>query len=182
MIDIVKKILRRHTHRKHPPSKCRESHGGTIVNIVTAIVILGLIGLGIWWVIKSLGQAGQQYSGALVDAKYTAVTVKCQTNLRTIWQNLQMYAVSNERFPPSQAALEEWSGSSQLFQCPAPDGQKYVFIPGQNEDMSPENILVFEPKPAHNGKCSVLRLGGQIELLTPEELKKAVDVTVAKLR
>jgi Zn-dependent protease len=167
---------------KAETSWCRNSHGGTIVNIVTALIVLGLLGLGIWWVIKSLGQAGQQYSEALVDAKYSAITIKCQTNLRVIWQNLQMYATDNEGFPPSLDALEEWSGSSQLFQCPVPDGQKYVYIPGQNEDMSPENILVFEPKPAHNGKCSVLRLGGQIELLTPEELKKSVDATLDRLR
>jgi hypothetical protein len=182
MIDIVKKILRRHIPRKHPPAKCRESHGGTIVNIVTALIVLGLLGLGIWWVIKSLGQAGQQYSEALVDAKYSAITVKCQTNLRAIWQNLQMYVVSNEKFPPSQAALEEWSGNSQLFKCPAAEGQKYVYITGQSGDMPPENILVFEPQPAHNGKCNVLRLNGQIELLTPEELKKAVDATLARIR
>jgi len=182
MIDIVKEVLRRHISRKHPPAKCRESHGGTIVNIVSALIVLGLLGLGIWWVIKSLGQAGQQYGEALVDTKYSAITVKCQTNLRAIWQNLQMYVVSNERFPASQAALEEWSGNSQLFKCPAPDEQKYIYIPGQNGDMPPENILVFEPQPAHNGKCNVLRLNGQIELLTPEELKKAIDATLARLR
>ena len=182
MIDIVKKILQRHTHRKHLPAEGGDSRGGTIINIVTALIVLGLVSLGIWWVIKSLGQAGQQYSGALVDAKYSAITVKCQTNLRAIWQNLQMYVVSNERFPPSQAALEEWSGNSQLFKCPAPDGQKYIYIPGQSGDMPPENVLVFEPKAAHDGRCNVLRLGGQIELLTPEELEKAIDATLARLR
>jgi hypothetical protein len=182
MIDSAKELYRKPAFRKSLLARQRDSHGGTIVNIVTALIVLGLLGLGIWWVIKSLGQAGQQYSEALVDAKYSAITVTCQMNLRTIWQNLQMYAASNGRFPPSSEALEEWSGSSQLFQCPASDGQKYVYIPGQSGDMPPENVLVFELKAAHDGKCNALRLSGQIELLTPEELKKAVDATLARLK
>jgi len=182
MIDSAKEIYKRPTLRKSLLFQQRDSHGGTIVNIITALIVLGLLGLGIWWLIKSLGQAGQQYSEALVDAKYSAITVKCQMNLRTIWQNLQMYAVSNDRFPPSLEAFVEWGGSSQLFRCPAKEGQKYVYIPGQSGDMLPENILVFEPNATHDGKCNVLRLNGQIESLTPEELKKAVDATLARLR
>jgi prepilin-type processing-associated H-X9-DG protein len=34
----------------------------------------------------------------------------------------------------------------------------------------------------HDGKCNVLFLGGQIEALTPEQLKQAVDATLARLR
>jgi prepilin-type processing-associated H-X9-DG protein len=182
MIDSAKELYKKPGLRKSLLAQQRDSYGGTLVNIITALIVLGLLGFGIWWLIKSLGQAGQQYSEALVDAKYSSITVKCQMNLRTIWQNLQMYEASNGRFPPSSEALEQWSGSSQLFQCPAQDGQKYVYIPGQSSDMPPENILVFEPKPAHDGKCNVLRLDGQIELLTPEGLKKAVDATLARIR
>jgi prepilin-type processing-associated H-X9-DG protein len=34
----------------------------------------------------------------------------------------------------------------------------------------------------HDGRCNVLFLGGQIELLTPEQLKQAVEATQAHLR
>lgn len=156
--------------------------GGTIINLVFALIVFGLLGLGIWWVIKSLGQAGQQYTQTMIDTKYTAITVKCQTNLRAIGQNIQMYAISNDRFPPSLEALVEWSGNTQLFKCPAPDGEKYVYIPGQNGGMSPANVLLYGPKAVHDGRCSVLLLGGQIGLLTPEELKVAVARTLASLR
>ena len=165
-----------------PPAQRRDLHGGTLVNIVTALIILGLIGLGLWWLIKSFGQAGQQYSETLIDTKYTAITVKCQTNLRVIWQNLQMYAVANGSFPSSSEALVEWSGNSRLFRCPASDGQKYVYIPGQSSDLPPQNVLVYEPGAVHDGRCSVLLLGGQIGLLTPEELKVAVARTLASLK
>ncbi len=168
--------------RGSKPAQRTNSHGGTIINLLFALIVFGLLGLGIWWVIKSLGQAGQQYTQTMINTKYTAITVKCQTNLRAIGQNIQFYAISNDRFPPSFQALVEWSGSTQLFECPAPDAGKYVYIPGQNGGMSPANVILYEPKPVHDGHCSVLRLGGQIELLTPEQLQQAVALTIASLR
>jgi len=156
--------------------------GGTVINIIFLVVVLGLLCSGIWWIIKSFGEAGQQYTEVLIETKYTAETVKCQTNMRTIWQNLQMYAASNETLPGSMEALKEWSGDSRLFRCSARGGSEYVYIPGQGGDMAPTNVVVYEPVPVHDGRCSVLRLGGQIELLTPEELQAAVAGTLASLR
>jgi len=157
-------------------------HGGTIVNIVVGLLFFALVGAAIWWVIKSLGEAGQQYTGTLIETKYTAETVKCQTNLRAIWQNIQMYSATNGAFPSSKEALKEWSGNYRLFSCPALEGLEYVYIRGQNGDMSSENVLLYEPEPVHDGRCSVLRLGGQIELLTPEEVRQAIARTLAGLR
>ena len=117
------------------PVKQRNLRGDTIINVITALVFFGLLGLGLWWVIKSLGEAGQQYTGTLIETRYTAETVKCQTNLRAIWQNVQMYAVTNGTFPPSIEALKEWSGNSRLFRCPVSDELEYVYIRGQNGEM-----------------------------------------------
>lgn len=168
--------------RKSVPTQHADAYGGTIINIVAAMIFLGLLGLGIWWIIKSVGKAGQQYTDTMIEATYTATTVKCQTNLRAIGQNIQMYNITNGRFPPSLEELVEWSGSTQLFRCPAPDGERYVYIPGQNGGMSPTNVLLYEPKAVHDGRCNVLRLGGQIELLRPEEVQQAVARTLASLR
>jgi len=159
----------------------RNLPGGTIVNIVVAIIFFGLLGLGTWWVIKGLGEATGQYTGALIEAKQSAITIQCQTNLRTIWQNLQVYALEQGEFPSSSQALLELCESSQLLACPGPDGAKYVYIPGQTSDMSPQNILIFEPNAVHDGRCNVLRLNGQIELLSPEQLRQAVAQTRARL-
>jgi len=164
------------------PTRPADSHGGTIINIVTAIVFFGLIALAVLWVIKNMGQAGQQYTESMVKTKYTAVTVKCQMNLRAIGQNIQIYAISNDSFPPSLEALIEFSGSTQLFQCPDPEGGKYIYIPGQNSSMPPTNVLLYESKPVHDGRCCVLRLNRQIELLSPEEVQQAVAQTMAGLR
>ena len=157
-------------------------NGGMIINLIFILVFLVLIGLGIRWIIKNMGQASEQYTQTMIDTKYTAETVKCQTNMRAIFQNIQMYALSNEGYLPSLQELIKWSGNTRLFQCPSPDGGKYVYIPGQNSRMSPANILLYEPEPVHDGRCSVLRLGGQIELLTPEELQQALAQTQAAIR
>ena len=156
--------------------------GGTIINVIVALIFFGLLAFGILWLIKSFGEVGQQYTDTMVQTKYNAITVKCQTNLRAIGQNIQIYAVSNEAFPVSQEDLMQFSGNTQLFRCPAPDGEKYIYIPGQNGGMPPANILVYEPKPVHDGRCGVLRLGGQIELLTPEEIQQALEQTRANIR
>jgi hypothetical protein len=102
--------------------------------------------------------------------------------MRAIFQNIQMYALSNDSYPSSQQELVQWSGNTRLFQCSSTGGGEYVYIPGQNSRMSPANILLYEPEPVHDGRCSVLRLGGQIELLTPEELQQALAQTQAALR
>jgi len=164
------------------PSRRAGPYGGTIVNIITAIIFFGLIALGVLWVIKNIGQASQQYTEGMIKTQNKAVTVKCQLNMRTIAQNIQIYALSNDSFPPSLEALIEFSGSTQLFQCPDPEGGKYVYIPGQNNSMPPENILLYEPKPVHDGRCNVLRLNRQVELLTPEQVQQAVAQTLASLR
>jgi len=183
MIERIKKSIRAKPERhSFSPARRAVSHGGTITNVITAIIFFGLIALAVLWVIKNLGQAGQQYTDTMVKTKYTAITVKCQMNMRAIGQNIQFYAISNESFPPSLEALIEFSGNTQMFQCPDPEGGKYIYIPGQNNSMPPTNILLYEPKPVHDGRCGVLRLNRQIELLSPEQVQKAVAQTLASLR
>ena len=164
------------------PISTARSHGGTVVNIIFSIIFFGLLIGGILWLLKGFADAGKQYGETMIETTNSAETVKCQTNLRTIGQNIEMYAVSNDEFPPSQRALMEWCNNIRLFRCPVDEGDSYIYIPGQNAEMPPANILLYESKPRHQGRCNVLRLGGQIELLTPEELRQAVSQTVAQLK
>jgi len=156
--------------------------GGTIANVITAIIFFGLIVAGGWWIMKMVGQAGQQYGTAMIQTSNKAAAISCQANLRAIGQNVQMYAISNGSFPASQQELMDWSGNSRLFRCPDPNGAEYVYIPGQRPDMPPTNVLLYEPVPVHSGRCNVLFLGGQIDLLAPAELDAAVQATQARLR
>ena len=182
MEQKIESIRTKVARRSFLPTRRQDSHGGTIINIITAIIFFGLIALGVLWVIKNVGEAGQQYTEGMIKTQNKALKVKCQLNMRTIAQNIQIYAMSNDSFPPSLEALIEFSGSTQLFQCPDPEGGKYVYIPGQNNNMAPTNILLYETKPVHDGRCNVLRLSRQIELLSPEQVQQEVAKTLASLR
>jgi len=153
-----------------------------LIVIVISLIVLIFLGLGVSWIFKSMGEAGSQYTGAMVNAKRKAVALQCQMNLTTIWQNLRMYAIEKESFPPSLKTLVDWGVDSQLLHCPAPDGQRYAYIPGQYKDTSGKNVLVYEPNAAHDGRCNLLRVDGQIELLTPEQVQAAVTKTRVRLR
>jgi len=48
--------------------------------------------------------------------------------------------------------------------------------------MSPENVLAYESEPAHDECCNILRLNGQIELLSPEQTQIAVSETLDRLK
>ena len=121
---------------KSAPARRAQSFGGTYINIVVAVIFFGLLAVAAWWVIKSLGRAGEQYTGVMIETKYQAEAVKCQMNLRAIFQS---------------------------------------------PDMHGSNVLLYEAQPAHDGRCNVLRLNGRIELLTPEELQRALAETRNRL-
>ena len=160
----------------------KREYGGTIVNVITALIFFGLLGYGIMWLIKGFGEAGEQYGKVMVQAKHDATSVTCQMNMRAIGQNLQMYAISNGTHPASLEELMDFSGSTRLFECPSPEGEQYEYIPGQSGNSSDQNIVLFEPKAVHDGRAGVLRLGGQTEMLTSEELEEALALTLVNLK
>ncbi len=177
-------FVHRHQRSNHPLGDHRRSaRGGTIINLLFAVVFFGLLAYAVLWIIKTTGQAGQQYSNAMIETKHKALAIKCESNLRAIWQSIQMYGMSNDGLPPTQQALEDYCGyGSRLFHCDDPNAPEYVYIPGQRLDMPPTNVLLYEPIPVHEGKCSVLFLGGQMAMLSPKELKLAVEATEAGLK
>ena len=160
----------------------RQSRGGTIINVLVGIIFFGGMALGIWWIFKQVGTAGQQYTNVVIDTSNRASALKCQTNMRSIYQSIQMYAISNDEFPGSQEELVEYCGGSRVFRCDEPNAPPYVYIAGQRPDMPPTNVLVYEPQPVHEGRGCALFLGGQIAMLAPEELKPAVEATLAQVR
>lgn len=155
---------------------------GKLIGIVISLIVLGFLGFGVSRIIKSMGEASSQYTGAMVNTKRKAVALQCQMNLNTIWQNLRMYSIEKEGFPSSLKTLADWGAGSQLLRCTAPDGGEYVYIPGQNGNMPGQNVLVYELKAAHDGRCNLLRVNGQVDLLTPEQVQAAVTETYIRLR
>lgn len=151
--------------------------GGAIINILVVLIFFGLLAWAILWMIKTAGEAGEQYSSAMLKTHNRTTALSCQANLHAIRQNLQMYAMSNGGFPETRQELIDWGGNPRLLRCPDPNGPQYVYIDGQSPDMPATNVLVYEPRPVHGGTCNVLFLGGQIDALTPEELKLALSAT-----
>ncbi len=157
--------------------------GGTVIDVIAVLIILGLVAYGIYWVMKTTGKAGQQYATAMINTHEKAMTLTCQMNLQSIHQTLLTYAVSNESFPGSQQELVSFAGyGSKLFHCPDPNGSEYTYIPGHRPDASAPAILVYESKPVHNGKCNVLLTDGRIVQLSPEELEQALQAAPARQR
>ncbi len=152
-----------------------------LIVIVISLIVLIFLGLGVSWIFKTMGEAGSQYSGAMVNTKRKAVALQCQMNLTTIRQNLRIYAIEKESFPPSLKTLVG-GADSKLLRCSAPDGGQYLYIPGQNENMPGQNVLVYELKAAHEGRCNLLRVNGQVDLLTPEQVQAEVNKTYIRLR
>ena len=183
MIDPTKKSCRKLSFSQKSTSAQRGSVDvGKLIFIVISLIVLGLIGLGIAWIVNSMGEAGSQYTGAMVNTKRRAVALQCQLNLSNIRQNLRMYAIEKQSFPPSLNTLADWGADSQLLRCPAQDGGEYFYIPGQNENMPGQNVLVYELKAAHDGRCHLLRVNGQVDLLTPEQVQAEVNKTNIRLR
>ena len=157
-------------------------NGGTIANVITAIIFFGLIAAGVMWVIKTAGQMGGEYANTVVTTQNKATTLSCQMNFRSIYQVIQAYAVTNDKLPDSFDELVREVGDTRVFQCPEPNSPRYEYVPGQTLSSPPENILVYEPLPVHGGKGNVLRVNGTIELLTSQELQAALQQTKAHLK
>lgn len=149
----------------------RTYQGGSTTDIIFGILVVGLLACGLWWIIKTVGQAGQQYSKALINTSDSAVTMKCQMNLRTIWQNLQIHSISEGQFPDSAQGFKRVCGDLRLMHCPDPNGGDYVYIPPGRLDDEAVRILVYEPNAVHDGQCNALLSNGEIGQIPPEQLK-----------
>ena len=146
------------------------------------MIFLGLIGMGVWWVIKTTGQAGQQYTEAMIKTSNKATDPQVPDEYADDLPEPEYLRDQQRALPGVPGGAGRVRRLLQLFHCPDPNGSQYVYIPGQGGDMPPTNVLVYETKPVHDGRCNVLFLGGQIEALTPEQLKQAVEATLAKRR
>jgi hypothetical protein len=164
----------RHSQKHHPSLSCkagpagRTDRGGTIINLLAAVIFFGLLAMAVFWVIKSFGQASEEYNKAMVQASKDATALKCQMNMRSIWQCLQAYTAENDSLPATRDDLVRACGDSRILRCDEPNGVPYVYIAGQRLGMPESNVLVYEPVAVHQGRSVVLLLGGRVGLLDPE--------------
>jgi hypothetical protein len=147
---------------------------GKLINIIVVAGLFAALVTGAYFVIKMFTQTGEQYGQALIHAHEVSADAACALQMTNVHTTLQTAAEGADgKFPPS---MTEFYSPSQ-FHCPDPNGPAYQYIPGQNWSMPPTNVLVYEATPAHEGKCTVLRLNGRVELLTPQQVQAAVEQT-----
>jgi hypothetical protein len=147
---------------------------GKWITIAAVVGLFALLMTGAYFVIKMFAQTGEQYGHALIGARERAGDVGCALQLTNIYRSLETAALAADgKYPDSITELYSLSA----FHCPARDGPAYQYIPGQDRSMPPDNVLVYETAAAHEGRCSVLRLSGAVELLTPQEVQTAVAET-----
>jgi len=155
--------------------------GGSLTDLIVVIIILVLIGAGVMWVIKRTGEAGQEYAEGMVSAHNQASSIVCKSNMGQIYQVIQMYSMTEDAFPETFNDLVNEVGTSRVFECSEPNCPSFEYIPGQSFNSPENNILLYEPAASHDGKCTVLRVGGTVEMLAPEELEAAIRQTKAHL-
>jgi len=145
------------------------------LTILVVLIVFGGLLAAAGYVIKLAGETGHQYTRNLMDSKDYAADAACEMNLSSIYRSLKTAAAANEgKFP---ASLEDLGYASDQLKCPAKDGQKFLYFPGQTEQSPPKNVLVYEITPAHGGKCNVLRVDGSISTLTVEQVNIALGAT-----
>ena len=147
---------------------------GRIIDVVFIALVLFGVGYGIHWLIKAGGKATKDYGTAMVNTRDNSLTLSCQSNMRSIWQSLQVAAASDWEYPKTMADLISQTGDSRVFHCPDPNGSDYVYLPPKRIDSDTPTIILYEPSPAHNGQCNVLLSTGEITQLPLDELKQYV--------
>ena len=125
------------------------------------------------------GESGKSYTEHLIDSREVARKTVERANLAGIHRAMKQFAMMNEdKFPASKDQLASECGVPRdIFADESPTGTGIEYIPSQNDRMPKSNILLYEPEPRRDGTSQVLRLGGQVEMLTPEQLKTALEQT-----
>ena len=118
------------------------------------------------------------YPGQVIGSTRTGQRGASSQQLRQIHTALTLYAQMHDgRFPADLAALaEEGYLSTDALKSPAVVGrpaQSYQYIPGLWTSSPANRIGVYEP-PVENTPAMVLRVGGQVESLSPQALTEAL--------
>ncbi|MFA6135489.1 MAG: hypothetical protein WC869_15865 [Phycisphaerae bacterium] len=138
------------------------------------VLVFALLGAGAVWVIKNMAQVGSEHVEADLGALKKAEDSKCMMDMDAVSRSIQVEAMANNgKLPQSLSSLYS---SSQL-RCSIGSHEAWTYIAGQNTNMPPTNVVLYETAGAHNGRCCVLRLGGSVDMLTPEEVKAEVSKT-----
>ena len=158
-----------------------KDHVHRVACLVLCAAFAGLV-LGGGGCKKKDREESRGYLDVVLGSLSKAQIASAQANMRQLAMEMGLYAMDNIAFPPSLEALVEANDSDdRLIVTVGREPRAYSYIAGQNKTHPPANVLVYDEKPAYDGKCLVLRVGGNVELLSPEALEEAIEKTRAVL-
>ena len=160
--------------RRRTNSQQRRPWAWSILALALAAVVLAGAGCG---------DEEERKASYLVSAKDYAEAKACLAQLKSVGSALTMFASTHDgKFPASlDELIESGQISGELIRCPHRKGGRYVYVAGQDQNMPPENVLVYEAEAVHRGDCNLLRLGGTPEAVTPEQLQADLAETLSQL-
>ena len=166
-------------NRPHPSQpRCR----GAVRDTIFIILVLGLIGLGIFYVIRLWGSATEQYATGMIQAHNQGEALACQLNLRAVYVALLTCVTSGDPIPQTKDELLEWCGGNKTFKCPDPNGGQYIYLPPKTIDTPKPVIIAFEPNAVHDGHFHVLFSDGTITPVSEEYLPGLMDKVTRRKR
>lgn len=145
-----------------------------------AVAVLGALIVGAIIVLPMTCSATKKAVDYTIEqpfqVKHTAENMVAQNNLVLIRDAIRQFQVETGEYPLTLDDLVSKRLITPMALKPSANGQPYQYINHQRDDMPESNILVYEEKPTA-GMCMVLRRGGAIESLTPDQLKAQLDQT-----
>lgn len=159
----------------------RRCHGSAR-DTIFIILVLGLIGWGIFHVIRLWGTATEQYTHTAIQAHQQGKALACQLNLKAIYQALMICITSGEPIPQNKDELLEWCGGNKTFRCPDPNGGEYIYLPPKTLDTPKPIIIAFEPNAVHDGHFHVLFSDGTITPVSEKFLPDLLDKVAKRKR
>jgi phage FluMu protein Com len=159
----------------------RANVGRWVLIAVGALAVAGLI-WALAFVVKQFAAGPLEYQRQVAQTPKTVQGVMTKMNLASIGKAIRVYSAVNGSYP---AILEQLvSGGlvpEAMLQARTP-GKTLAYVAGQS-DLSPgDNILVYEEQPGPDGLCDVLRISGQVQSLSPDQLRAALEQTKSQVR
>jgi hypothetical protein len=152
---------------------------GVLLTVLGGLVVLGAIFIP--KLIATSRRGLDSYYNPVVETKHIAERTVAQSDLNNVRKALEYWHNVQGGYPNSLEDLVHAAYMKTTSLRPsAPDGQPYVYLPGQTDQSDPTNILVYEPT-AVRDMHNVIRRDLSSEMITPERLVNDLMETKRKL-
>ena len=147
--------------------------------VLLALLIVGIIYFG------RFGKGKKSYVETVLDTKQTAKDTVTLVELANLHKELLVYLMTNDdKFPPTKTDIMRESPIARKYlRQRDPNSPRFFnYIGGQDTSMPASNVLIWEERPGTDDLCHVLRINGQVNFLSPDDVDLAIDATQDAIR